>query len=336
MTDQPFAVDPHEPRPESVHLSVVVPCYNEEESLPRLVEVLQAELGALTPSYEVIFVDDGSRDRTLPILRAVAQEHPHLRYLSLSRNFGKESAMIAGLAEARGERVAILDADLQHPPQLLAEMLPLLDSGEYSQVVARRTRDNDPALRTLLSRVYYRMMNRLVDVKLTDGVGDFRVLDRAAVDALLSLEESNRFSKGLFAWIGFPTAVVDYANVSREAGATKWSLKNLFNYGIDGVVSFNHRPLRLVIWLGLMVTAVAVGYALWVLGDAVWHGNAVPGYVTTVCLVAGIGGVQLMVLGVIGEYLGRIYLETKQRPLYLLKETSENRRTGSDRGSARP
>lgn len=309
--------------PGAVHLSVVIPCYNEEESLPRLVEVLSAQLEALTPDYEVILVDDGSRDRTLPILREVAAEHPRFRYLSLSRNFGKESAMIAGLTHARGDRVAILDADLQHPPHLLAEMLPLLDSGEYSQVVARRTRTNDPAIRTFLSRAYYRMMNRLVDVELTDGVGDFRILDRRAVDALLELGESNRFSKGLFAWIGFPTAVVDYENVSREAGATKWSLKNLFNYGIDGVVSFNHRPLRLVIWLGLVVALVAVAYAVWVLFDAIWHGNSVPGYVTTICLVTWFGGVQLVVLGVIGEYLGRIYAEVKQRPLFLLKETSD-------------
>ena len=309
---------------EPVELSVVVPCFNEEESLPRLVEVLEEELSALTPRFEVILVDDGSRDRTLPMLREVSREHPRFRYLSLSRNFGKESAMLAGLSHARGDRVAILDADLQHPPHLLAEMLPLLDSGDYSQVVARRTRTNDPIVRTALSRTYYKMMNRLVDVDLQDGVGDFRVLDRRAVRALLTLGETNRFSKGLFAWIGFPTAVVDYENVSREAGATKWSMRNLFNYGIDGVVSFNYRPLRMSIWLGILVTAVAVGYALWVLQDAIRHGNSVPGYVTTICAVTALGGVQLIVLGVIGEYLGRIYAETKQRPLFLLKESSES------------
>lgn len=303
-------------------LSVVIPCYNEEESLPRLVEVLEEQLGAITEDYEVILVDDGSRDRTLPILREVHRGHPRFRYLSLSRNFGKESAMLAGLSQARGDRVAIMDADLQHPPSLLAEMLPLLESGEYSQVVARRTRTNDPAVRTFLSRTYYRLMNRLVDVELQDGVGDFRVLDKMAVRALLTLGETNRFSKGLFAWIGFPTAVVDYENVSREAGATKWRLRDLFNYGIDGVVSFNYRPLRLSIWFGVLVTAVAIAYALWVLVDAVVHGNSVPGYVTTICAVTGFGGVQLIILGVIGEYLGRIYAETKRRPLFLLKESS--------------
>lgn len=308
--------------PARVRLSVVIPCYNEEDSLPRLVEVLEAELGEITPDYEVILVDDGSRDGTLPILRQVAAERPRFRYLALSRNFGKESAMLAGLSQATGDRVAIMDADLQHPPHLLAQMMPLLDSGEYSQVVARRTRTNDPAVRTFLSRVYYRMMNRLIDVELQDGVGDFRVLDRMAVRALLTLGETNRFSKGLFAWIGFPTAVVDYENVSREAGTTKWRLRDLFNYGIDGVVSFNYRPLRMSIWFGALVTAVAVGYALWVLGDAMVHGNAVPGYVTIICAVTGLGGIQMILLGVIGEYLGRIYAETKRRPLFLLKESS--------------
>jgi glycosyltransferase involved in cell wall biosynthesis len=317
--------EPDAPAPPRSHhapeLSVVIPCYNEEESLPQLVDVLSRELPALVSSYEVILVDDGSRDRTLPMLRAISREHPQFRYLALSRNFGKESAMLAGLSHAHGDKVAIMDADLQHPPELLAQMLPMLD-GETQQVVARRTRDDDPALRTFLSKTYYRLINRLVDVDLEDGVGDFRVLDRTAVQALLTLGETNRFSKGLFAWIGFDTAVVDYKNVSRAAGTTKWRMTDLFNYGIDGVVSFNYRPLRLSIWFGVLVTAIAVVYALWVLGEAILHGNTVPGYVTLICAISGFGGVQMILLGVIGEYLGRIYAETKRRPLFLLKEAS--------------
>jgi polyisoprenyl-phosphate glycosyltransferase len=189
--------------------------------------------------------------------------------------------------------------------------------------VARRTRDEDPALRTFLSKTYYRLINRLVDVELEDGVGDFRVLDRTAVKALLTLGETNRFSKGLFAWIGFDTAVVDYRNVSRAAGTTKWRTSDLFNYGIDGVVSFNYRPLRLSIWFGILVTSVAVLYSLWVLGEAIIHGNSAPGYVTLICAISGFGGVQMILLGVIGEYLGRIYAETKRRPLFLVKESSQ-------------
>jgi glycosyltransferase involved in cell wall biosynthesis len=305
-------------RPE---LSVVIPCFNEQDSLPQLVEVLSAELPQLASSFEVILVDDGSRDRTLPILREITRANPGFRYLALSRNFGKESAMLAGLSHARGDKVAIMDADLQHPPELLGQMLPLLD-GDVQQVVARRTRDDDPAVRTFLSKTYYRLINRLIDVDLQDGVGDFRVLDRTAVKALLTLGETNRFSKGLFAWIGFDTAVVDYKNVSRAAGTTKWRMSDLFNYGIDGVVSFNYRPLRLSIWFGVMVTAVAVLYALWVLGSAIVNGNSAPGYVTLICAISGFGGVQMILLGVIGEYLGRIYAETKRRPLFLLKESS--------------
>jgi len=309
-------------REHAVALSVVVPCYNEEESLPQLVKVLTEVLPGVAASFEVILVDDGSRDRTLEMLREVNAADARFRYLALSRNFGKESAMLAGLSQARGAAVAIMDGDLQHPPQLLAEMVPLLDQG-YQQVVARRTRDQDPAVRTFLSRLYYRMINRLIDVRLEDGVGDFRVLSSEAVRALLSLGETNRFSKGLFAWIGFPTAVVDYENVSREAGTTKWRLRDLFNYGLDGVISFNYRPLRLSIWFGLIVMAVAIGYAVWVLIDAIVHGNSAPGYVTIICAVTGFGGVQLILLGVIGEYLGRIYAETKRRPLFLLRESSE-------------
>jgi len=308
----------HTLRPE---LSVVIPCYNEEDSLPQLVEALSAELQGVVASYEVILVDDGSRDRTLPILREISRTHHAFRYLALSRNFGKESAMLAGLSHARGDKVAIMDADLQHPPELLAQMLPLL-GGEVQQVVARRTRDDDPVLRTFLSKRYYRLINRLTDVELEDGVGDFRVLDRTAVKALLTLGETNRFSKGLFAWIGFETAVVDYRNVSRAAGTTKWRLRDLFNYGVDGVVSFNYRPLRLSIWFGVLVTAVAVVYSLWVLGSAIVNGNSAPGYVTLICAISGFGGVQMILLGVIGEYLGRIYAETKRRPLFLLKESS--------------
>ncbi len=305
-----------------MELSVVVPCYNEEDSLPALVRVLTSELAALTDSFEVVLVDDGSRDRTLQILREVHAADPRFRYLALSRNFGKEAAMLAGLSQSRGEAVAIVDADLQHPPRLLAQMLPLLDEG-YEQVVARRTRVGDPRFRSWLARRYYGVINRLVEVRLEDGVGDFRVLSRTAVRALLTLGEYNRFSKGLFAWIGFTTAVVDYENVVRESGATKWRMRDLVNYGIDGVLSFNSRPLRMSIHLGTFVAVVAFAYALWVLGGAILHGNPVPGYVTTICTVVGFGGVQMIILGVIGEYLGRIYAETKRRPHFLLKESSE-------------
>lgn len=303
-------------------LSVVVPCYNEEAVVDSLVAVLQDVLPKVAERFEVLLVDDGSRDRTLERLRAINAADPRFRYLALSRNFGKESAMLAGLSQAEGDAIAILDADLQHPPELLAEMVPLLLEGK-DQVIARRTRTGDAPVRTLVSRLYYKVFNRLVDVTLEDGEGDFRVLSRRAVRALLAVGEYNRFSKGLFSWIGFDTAVVDYENVARAGGETKWSMRSLVNYGIDGVVSFNSRPLRLAIYFGSFISVVAFLYAFWVLADAIINGNDAAGYVTTICTVVGFGGVQMILLGVIGEYLGRIYLETKKRPHFLLKESSD-------------
>ena len=302
-------------------LSIVVPCFNEEPGLDRLAAALVEAVAPITADFEVVLVDDGSRDRSLEVMRRISARDPRFRYLGLSRNFGKESAMLAGLSHARGDAVAIMDADLQHPPSLLARMLPLLDQG-YDQVVARRTRSGDAKMRTALSRVYYRVMNKMVDVELEDGVGDFRILSRRAVSALLSLGEHNRFSKGLFSWIGFDTATVDYENELRQDGTSKWTTRSLLNYGIDGVISFNSRPLRTAIHLGGFVTAVSFAYALWVLTEAIIHDNPVPGYVTLMCGVLFLGGLQLLFLGVIGEYVGRIYYESKRRPHFLIKESS--------------
>jgi len=304
-----------------MRLSVVIPCFNEERGLTELHDVLLRVLPEVTEEFEVILVDDGSTDGTLRELRLLAERDPRFTFLALSRNFGKEAAMLAGLSQATGDHVAIMDADLQHPPELLGQMVALL-SGGYDQVVARRTRAGEPLLRKLISKLYYRMINKVVDVELEDGVGDFRVLTRRAVQALLSLGEYNRFSKGLFAWIGFDTAVVDYENVLRQAGNSTWTLRKLFNYGIDGVVSFNNRPLRLAIYLGGLVTFLSFCYAVFIVVQAVSDGIFVPGYVTLMCGILGLGGLQLLFLGVIGEYLGRIYYESKRRPHFLVKESS--------------
>jgi glycosyltransferase involved in cell wall biosynthesis len=304
-----------------MRLSVVVPCFNEENGLRQLHEVLTEVLTEVSPDFEMVLVDDGSTDRTLAEMRALAAADPHVRYVALSRNFGKESAMLAGLSQAEGDVIAIMDADLQHPPHLLGQMVDLLGKG-YDQVVARRNRKGEGALRSVSSKMYYRMMNRLVDVKLRDGEGDFRVLTRRAVSSLLSLGEYNRFSKGLFAWIGFDTAVIDYENVQRGSGSSKWTFRKLLNYGIDGVVSFNNRPLRLAIHLGLLVTILAFGYAGYVIIDVLASGVDAPGYATLMVGIAGIGGLQLLFLGVMGEYVGRIYYESKRRPHFLVKETS--------------
>lgn len=326
----PITVQPEDDlkRPRSVtrtrsrRLSVVVPCFNEEQGLAQLHATLLEVLPTVADDFEVLLVDDGSSDGTLAEMRRISALSPQFRYLALSRNFGKEAAMLAGLSEASGHAVAIMDADLQHPPQLLGAMLTKLDEG-HDQVVARRTRDGDGRARTLVSRLYYRLINRMVEVDLKDGVGDFRVLSHRAVRALLSLGEYNRFSKGLFSWIGFDTAIVDYDNVARQHGSSKWSFGSLLNYGIDGVVSFNNRPLRIAIYLGVLVTVLAFLYAGYVAVDVIFTGVDAPGYATLMVGIAGLGGIQLLFLGVIGEYLGRIYYETKRRPHFLVKEASE-------------
>jgi polyisoprenyl-phosphate glycosyltransferase len=304
-----------------MRLSLVVPCFNEEHGLGRLHRRLTEVLPGVTEDFEVLLIDDGSSDDTLLKMREIAATDHRFRYIALSRNFGKEAAMLAGLSQADGDVVGIIDADLQHPPELLGRMIDLLREG-HDQVVARRTRTGDAAVRSFLSTMFYKTINKLVEVELKNGVGDFRVLSRMAVRALLALGEYNRFSKGLFSWIGFDTAVIDYENVARQDGVTKWSLRKLVDYGIDGVVSFNNRPLRLAIYLGGLCTLLAFGYAVWVLIDAIVAGNPVPGYVTIMVGVAGFSGLELLILGVIGEYLGRIYYETKRRPHFLVKEAS--------------
>lgn len=323
-------------------LSVVVPCHNEEDVLEALVDEVIAQLDPEQGlDIELILVDDGSRDRTVGIMRRLNAADQRIRYISLSRNFGKESAMLAGLVYSTGDAVVIMDADLQHPPELIVDMLRMHADG-YDQVVARRTRDGDSFGKTAAARLYYRTVNSMVDVNLQNGAGDFRLLSRRAVDALLQLGEYNRFSKGLFSWIGFPTATIDYQNVARHGGGvSKWSFRRLMNYGIDGIMSFNNAPLRLAIYIGGTVVALGLAYVLFLIVGAIVAGIAVPGYVTLVAAIIGLGGLQLMFLGIIGEYVGRIYYETKQRPHFLVAETEANsaaaqtiRRRRASRGDA--
>jgi polyisoprenyl-phosphate glycosyltransferase len=316
-----------------MRLSIVVPCFNEEDVIELFDARVRETLNALNIEHELCYIDDGSSDATLDHLRAIAMRHEGTtRYVSFSRNFGKEAGMLAGLREATGDAVVIMDADLQHPPELIERMLELHHLG-HDQVVARRTRQGDRFVRTVLSRTYYRFINKMVDVKLTDGVGDFRLLSRAAVDALLSLPEYNRFSKGLFSWIGFDTVTFDYENVAREAGATKWRFSSLLNYGLDGLISFNSRPLRLGIHAGLALTGLAAVYAVWILANAIADGIDTPGYVTLIVAITGLGGLQMVMIGLVGEYIGRIYYETKRRPHFLIKETNVPRDTFSGPGA---
>ncbi|MFZ3573185.1 glycosyltransferase [Streptomyces sp. BH097] len=316
---------------EACQISVVVPCFNEEEVINTFHLALMEVLEDTGRSFEICYVDDGSRDTTRAQLRALAAEDERVRYTSFSRNFGKEAAMLAGLRMSRGASVALMDADLQHPPGLLHRMLELRRHG-YDQVVARRDRSGEGLLRRTVSSAYYQAMGRCMDVDVVDGEGDFRLLSRRAVDAVLALPEANRFSKGIFSWIGFDTVSFTYHNVNRAAGRSKWGGRRLLNYGIDGLISFNSRPLRLVIYAGLGLAFAAFAYALWIAADVVIHGVDVPGFATLLIAIAALGGIQLATLGVIGEYVGRIYSETKRRPPYVVRETEAS----AERGAAVP
>ncbi|WDO09342.1 glycosyltransferase family 2 protein [Streptomyces murinus] len=308
-------------------ISIVAPCYNEEAVLERFHEAVQKIADELLPlghDMEFVYVDDGSRDRTLTVLERLAARDQRVRYVSFSRNFGKEAALLAGLRHASGDSVVVMDADLQHPPELIARMVRLREQG-YDQVIARRTRTGDRLTRTLTARLYYRLVNRLVDVELMDGVGDFRLLSRRVVDAVLGLTEYNRFSKGLFAWVGFPSTTFAYENAVREAGSSSWNLRGLLDYGLDGVLSFNNRPLRAALWLGVSLLLCAGLYTAWIVVAALLHGVQTPGYVTIITAVTALAGVQMVMLGVIGEYTGRIYYEVKGRPHFLVKATNVER-----------
>ncbi|GAA3178720.1 MULTISPECIES: glycosyltransferase [Streptomyces] len=304
----------------TLHISVVVPCFNEADVIEKFHTALVATLDRTGESFEICYVDDGSADRTGALLRALAAADPRVRYTFFSRNFGKEAAMLAGLRMSRGRAVVLMDADLQHPPELIPRMVALQRHG-YDQVVPRRDRAGDALVRTALSRTYYALVRRFMDVELVDGAGDFRLLSRRAVDSVLSLPESNRFSKGIFSWIGFETVTFRYRNAERAAGCSKWGSRRLLNYGIDGLLSFNNRPLRLAIHGGLWVFLSALAYALWVVANVALNGANVPGYATLLTAVVALSGIQLVTLGVIGEYVGRIYHEAKRRPPYVVRET---------------
>ncbi|OCC07918.1 glycosyltransferase [Streptomyces sp. PTY087I2] len=303
-----------------LQLSVVVPCFDEAEVIESFHAALLAVLDPLGDSFEICYVDDGSRDRTRPLLNAIATRDPRVHYTAFSRNFGKEAAMLAGLRMSRGAAVVIMDADLQHPPELIPRMLELHRHG-YDQVIPRRDRTGEGMIRSTLSHTYYALVRRCMDVELIDGSGDFRLLSRRAVESVLSLPESNRFSKGIFSWIGFDTVTFRYRNSERVAGRSKWGSRRLLNYGIDGLLSFNNRPLRLAIYAGFWVFVSALAYALWTVVRVVLHGVDTPGYATLLTAVVALSGIQLVTLGVIGEYVGRIYHEAKHRPPYVVRET---------------
>lgn len=306
-------------------VSIVVPCYNEQESLPyfykEICEVFK-ELDGV--NWEVVFVDDGSKDRTLEIIREISNKDKRFRYLSFSRNFGKESALYAGLKESTGDFVAVMDADLQDPPNLLKEMHRILKKQEFDIVATRRVdRKNEPPIRSFFARLFYKIINRISNTDIMDGARDFRLMTRQVVDAILSVSEYNRFSKGIFGWVGFKTKWLDYENQNRVAGSTKWSFWKLFLYSIDGIVAFSTAPLAVSSIIGILFCLISFVLILFVIIRTLIFGDPVSGWPSTICIVFLVGGLQLFCTGILGQYLSKTYLETKKRPIYIVKEKSK-------------
>ena len=310
-------------------LYIVVPCYNEEQALPYFIQEIQkvaAEMAQKQVELEVLLVNDGSRDGTLGLLRNYAAQYPNVRYLSFSRNFGKEAAMYAGLEHARGDYVAMMDADMQDPPSLLPQMYDLLQTGEYDSVATRRvSRKGEPPIRSFFARMFYKLINRISDADIVDGARDYRLMSRPMVDAILSMKEVNRFSKGIFGWVGFRTYWLPYENVERVAGETKWSFWKLFRYSLEGIIAFSTAPLAIASVLGLLVCLAAVAALAVVLVKTLAFGDPVAGWPSMICIILFLGGVQLLTVGIIGQYLAKTYLETKKRPIYILAEESQDK-----------
>ncbi len=304
-------------------LSLVVPCYNEEQALPIFYQETTKVLQGMTCEYELLFVNDGSKDRTLAILKELAEQDSHVSYLSFSRNFGKEAAMYAGFCNAHGDYVAVMDADMQDPPSLLPEMLALLEGGEYDSVATRRvSRKGEPPIRSWFARMFYKLINRISDSDVVDGARDFRLMKRDMVDAIVQMQEYNRFSKGIFGWVGFRTYWLPYENVERVAGETKWSFWKLFKYAIDGIINFSEVPLNLSSWFGLLMTAISFIMVLVVFFRKLIFGDPVAGWASTACIIMFIGGIQMFCLGIMGKYIAKTYMETKKRPHFIISESN--------------
>lgn len=306
-------------------LEIVVPCYNEAECVPILFDHLKAALDPIAGlQWAVIYVNDGSKDQTLPEIEELAAKwgDEKVKYISFSRNFGKESAIYAGLSYSEAEYVALMDADLQHPPELLPEMMAALDEG-YDCCGARRVdRKGEPVIRSGLSRLFYKEINKLTTMNLVQGGSDYRMMKRPVVEAMLSVEERERFTKGILSWVGFRTKWIDYENVPRAAGKTKWSMKGLTSYAVNGFFAFATTPLRFAVWLGILIDVVTLVGLIWTLVSALVSDGPRTGFSTIVLLIMFFGGTIILILGIIGEYLARIYLEVKKRPIYIVRDTN--------------
>ena len=306
-------------------ISLVIPCYNEQESLPLFDAEMDKVIKSMSEySFEIIYVNDGSKDNTLKCIKELYEKRTYVRYISFSRNFGKEAAMYAGFKNVTGDFVAIMDADLQDPPSLLPDMIRIMESGEYDSVATRRvSRDGEPPIRSFFARMFYKIINKISDADIVDGARDYRLMKREMVNVIVEMGERNRFSKGIFGWIGYKTYWYEYKNVERIAGETKWSFWKLFKYSIEGIVSFSQVPLSISSWLGMICTGVAFLAIIFIIIRKIIMGDPVQGWASTICLIMFIGGIQLFCMGIMGQYIGKTYVEAKGRPHYIASEGSD-------------
>ena len=305
-------------------LAIIVPCYNEQEALPLFYKEASKILEKLDYDYKLLLINDGSKDNTLSIMKSIAKKDEHVKYLSFSRNFGKEAAMYAGFCNANADYVCVMDADMQDPPRLLPKMMEIIHKEGYDSVATRReNREGEPPVRSWFARKFYRIINKISDADIVDGARDFRLMKREMVEAIVSMTEYNRFSKGIFGWIGFKTYWLSYENVERVAGETKWDFWKLTKYAIDGIINFSQTPLSAVSYFGVLMTMISFVMLLVVVGRRLIYGDPVAGWASTICVIIFIGGLQLFCLGVIGQYISKMYLETKQRPHFIISETND-------------
>lgn len=307
-------------------ISIVVPCYNEAEVINIFYDELKKIQDELKIDFEVIFVDDGSKDKTLDLIREVSL-NKGVRYISFSRNFGKEAAMLAGLKAATGEYVAVMDADLQDPPYLLKEMYNILKEGEYDSVATRRvSRKGEPIIRSFFARIYYKIINKISKTEIVDGARDYRLMTRQMVNSVLEVTEYNRFSKGIFSWVGYNTKWLEYENVERAAGTTSWSFFRLFLYSLESIVAFSTLPLSIASIFGILFCFIAFIIIVIIIIKTLVIGDPTSGWPSMACIMFFIGGIQLLCTGIIGQYLAKTYLEVKKRPIYIIKETEKTKK----------
>lgn len=322
-------------RPARPFVSVVIPCYNEEESIPVLHERLTKVLSRVTDHHEIVLCNDGSRDGTIDAIRALVAADPAVRGIDLSRNFGHQMCLTAGLDAARGQVIVMMDADLQDPPELLPKMIKLWREGADVVYAVRKKRLGEGLFKRATAAIFYRILRAMTKISIPVDTGDFRLIDRRALDSILSLRESNRFLRGLFTWVGFRQVPVHYVRQERYAGETKYPLRKMVRFAFDGITSFSAAPLQIAIWLGLISATMAFIYGLRVFYQG-WMGYTVPGWASTTVSVLFLGGIQLLTIGLLGEYIGRIFDEVKRRPLYLVREIIEHAPTNGTHGAAHP